>query len=128
MRNLFLCLLLITMSIQSVSYLWIVSSFYAQKEYIIQNLCINRFKSASKCQGHCYLAKKLKENSASPEQLPESKLKEAPSFVVIESIIDLAVVAALCPPAVKIPLFDERLMLPELIFSIFHPPRQSIFS
>jgi len=33
--------------------------FEMNKEYIIQNLCENRFKPELNCDGHCYLANKL---------------------------------------------------------------------
>ena len=45
--------------------------YYTFKTYIIENLCVNRDKPDSCCQGKCYLQKQLKE--ASPEDMQKEK-------------------------------------------------------
>lgn len=70
-----LCLCLVW---QFSSSLWTVVSFYIQKDYIAENLCVNRFDALSLCNGKCYLEKKL----------DESKQKETKSAIVkIQEVI-----------------------------------------
>jgi len=45
--------------------------YYTFKTYIIKNLCVNRDKPDSCCQGKCYLQKQLKE--ASPDDMQKEK-------------------------------------------------------
>ncbi|MEZ4905543.1 MAG: hypothetical protein R2822_29165 [Spirosomataceae bacterium] len=50
-------LLLISFKILVVPFIYL--DFELRKEYIIQNLCENRFKPELHCDGQCYLAKTL---------------------------------------------------------------------
>ena len=54
--------LLILFVIQSTSNLWIISSFYINRDYIAKELCINRFDKMPVCKGICYLEKKISDN------------------------------------------------------------------
>jgi len=42
-------------------------------ENIVKNLCENRFSPAKKCNGKCYLKKKLQENDHQEERAPVKK-------------------------------------------------------
>lgn len=50
-------LLLISFKMLVVPFIYL--DFELRKEYIIQNLCENRFKTQLHCDGKCYLAKQL---------------------------------------------------------------------
>lgn len=50
-------LLLISFKMLVVPFVYL--DFELRKEYIIQNLCENRFKPQLQCDGKCYLAKQL---------------------------------------------------------------------
>ena len=57
-RSLAVFLLLLT-SIRILVVPVVYLDFELNKDYIIQNLCENRFKPELKCDGKCYLAKQL---------------------------------------------------------------------
>ncbi len=42
--------------------------YYSFREYIAENLCINRNNPRSCCEGKCYLEKRVKENAPDPTQ------------------------------------------------------------
>jgi hypothetical protein len=68
-RSLAVFLLLLT-SIRILVVPVVYLDFELNKEYIIQNLCENRFKPELQCNGKCYLAKqllKVAEDKASKE-------------------------------------------------------------
>ncbi len=46
--------------VHSINLTFIKVHFDLNKEYIANNLCVNRFNPDSDCNGHCYLMKKLK--------------------------------------------------------------------
>ena len=58
-KNFFALLLFALVNIKALLVPLVYLDFELRKEYIIQNLCENRFKPHLKCDGKCYLAKKL---------------------------------------------------------------------
>ncbi len=62
---------------QSVSVLAVYAGFYANRDYIAKNLCVNRNMENSICEGQCVLMKKLK---AAQEQQQEDFLQQLPSI------------------------------------------------
>jgi len=56
--------------------------YYAFKEYIVENLCINRNNPKSCCEGKCYLEKRIKENNS--ENQEEKQNSVAPQLKRIE--------------------------------------------
>jgi len=74
-------LLIAALLLQTTSQLWILASFYINRNYIAANLCINRFDQIPVCKGSCYLEKQINEsNKQQQEKLPELKLKEITLF------------------------------------------------
>jgi hypothetical protein len=55
------CLLLIAVLSANYSYLFIYAGFKLNQKYIATTLCENRDKPWMHCNGHCYLAKKIKQ-------------------------------------------------------------------
>lgn len=51
--------LLIIFTLQSTKGLWIVTSFHINRNYIAENLCINRFDKIPTCKGQCFLNQQL---------------------------------------------------------------------
>lgn len=51
--------LLIIFAFQSTKGLWIVTSFHINRNYIAENLCINRFDKIPVCKGQCFLNQQL---------------------------------------------------------------------
>ena len=58
-KNYIALLLLMLISVKTILVPVVYLDFELRKDYIIQNLCENRFKPQLKCNGQCYLAKKL---------------------------------------------------------------------
>lgn len=72
--------LLFVFAMQSTTNLWILASFYIQRDYIAENLCVNRFDKIPICKGQCYLNKQLKENEKQEQKLPDLRQKEIQLF------------------------------------------------
>ncbi|RZJ86373.1 MAG: hypothetical protein EOO20_18440 [Chryseobacterium sp.] len=80
MKKLLSISLLLLFLIQATSSLWILVSFYVNRNYISKNICINRFDLIPICEGQCYLTDRLKKNDAEEQKLPELKQKEVQLF------------------------------------------------
>lgn len=106
---------------QGTSSIWIMVSFYAQQDYISQNLCINRFDAIPICKGQCYLNKQLKENEKKEQSFPALKQKEMQLFFQDDLSFEF-------PKTI----FEERpntlnykdcFLSSEYLYSVFHPPK-----
>lgn len=75
MKYFFSILLISSFLLQNVSKLIIVINFQINKDYIAKNLCINRNKPKSCCEGKCELKKQLDEEDKK-ENLPTTSLKD----------------------------------------------------
>ena len=58
-KNYIALLLLVLISVKTILVPVVYLDFELRKDFIIQNLCENRFKPQMNCNGQCYLAKKL---------------------------------------------------------------------
>ena len=47
---------------------WCIVTYCFNYDYIVKNLCVDRAKIASTCNGKCYLLKKFKEESGKKEE------------------------------------------------------------
>lgn len=56
-------LLLFSLMLQCFSKMIVVADFYANRDYIAKNLCINRYQTAISCGGKCQLNKRLREEN-----------------------------------------------------------------
>ncbi len=57
---------------QSLSRFFIVVNFQANRNYIAEFLCVNKAKPELKCNGRCYLVKKMKLAESAEGQVPSS--------------------------------------------------------
>lgn len=71
---------------KATSSLWICVSFYANRDYISKNICINRFDLIPICEGQCYLNSQLKKNDKQEQKLPELKQKETQLFYLEQQL------------------------------------------
>jgi len=58
-QRLMVVLLLFTLMLQCFSKMIVVAGFYANRDYIARNLCINRLNTAVRCGGRCQLDKRI---------------------------------------------------------------------
>jgi len=81
MKSLAALLLSMTMLFQGSASVWIAANFYANREYIAQNECENRFVAASSCLGQCVLMKKLQQEEDRKQDQAEKEIKGVQLFV-----------------------------------------------
>ena len=107
--------------LQSTSKLWIMASFYAQRDYIIDYLCENRFEPMTMCGGVCYLDKQLEENEKEEQKTANFNEKEVQFFCTEIGIINTY--PSYSVPQ-KHPFFSyTKAILRDFSHSIFHPPK-----
>jgi hypothetical protein len=124
-KNYIALLLLTLISVKTILVPVVYLDFELRKDFIIKNLCENRFKPQLKCNGQCYLAKKLhkiaEDNATKETQKQSQSMKK-----IMEEVFETT------------PLFSCDLMVKNLstkslysyqlahfqsfAFSIFHPP------
>jgi hypothetical protein len=119
MNTRFAILLIVLLSLRGIHTLYVFSYFYLNKEYIIENLCINREKPVSRCAGHCFVQKELNKTNKDNKVPASVKPLERIEFVQ-EKILTFT------------PLHLFRMVYPfrpimfpvleQLICEVFHPP------
>ena len=122
MKKILIHILLLTFVFQSTCNFWIIISFYANREYISENICINRFDKMPICKGQCFLNEKLLDNQKQEQKLPDLKGKEIQLFC---NTFD--------DPSAKLLVFFQEYPKPAILpdftlirkhsTSIFHPPK-----
>ena len=97
----------------------VFTSFKINQTYIAATLCVNKNKPEVRCEGKCYLTKKLKqadEKEKSPDQVQKKHQYEA----LVVSAFRLA------PPSAKITnllVTEPGYVLSTYSFPIFQPPQ-----
>ena len=118
-------LLLALISVKTLLVPVVYLDFEMRKDFIIQNLCENRFKPQLNCNGQCYLAKKL-HKIAEDNATKETQKQGASMKKFLEEIFEAT-------PLFSYELGFENLSLKSnyfyqlanpqgFTFSIFHPP------
>ncbi|MBL7745083.1 MAG: hypothetical protein JNN00_16535 [Chitinophagaceae bacterium] len=69
-------ILLFIFSAQTFYYAGITCWFYINRGYVAKELCVNRSRPELKCNGKCFLAKKLKEAENRQQEQTPQQLKE----------------------------------------------------
>jgi len=106
--------------VQSLSQAVIVLHYGLNKDYIIEQFCVNKAKPEIKCNGKCHLNKTLTENTKDEQQVPKM-LKEFSETLLFAYNYGFS-----CPPLPGTPyIFATQ---PEGFVSvfttnIFQPPR-----
>ena len=113
-----LCLFVIMF--QSMSTLCIYTAFALNRNYISENICINRFDSLPVCKGQCYLSDKLKENEKQEKKFPDLKQKEIPLFCEEKNLLNAP--SLLSAQTDIIPNNAADFIISGYAASIFHPP------
>ena len=81
MRSLAAFFLSVTMLFQGSASVWIAATFYANRDYIAQNQCENRFVTNSSCLGQCVLMKKMQKEEDKKQDQTEREIKGVQLFV-----------------------------------------------
>jgi hypothetical protein len=125
MKILALILLSMITLLQSFSKWIILADYEINKEYIAQNLCINKSKPKLHCHGKCQLMKKLAE-----EEKQNSSNNNNPGKVKFQDIVYLDTLPLFTPGyhGMTKPKFRDGIAYAKYqspISSIFHPPSRS---
>ena len=123
MKKLFTLILVIVFVMQSTVQVWIIASFYINRDYISTTLCINRFEEIPTCKGQCFLDNELKESEKKQkEELPNLKQKEVQLIFTSHSLVSNTRLVYLLKPETPRNKKQNR-VLSKFVFSIFHPPK-----
>ena len=66
---------------QTFSKCFIVLEYQWNKDYIAKWLCVNRDKPAMKCEGKCYLCKKLKTDAKKDQENPGRRMDKGSELI-----------------------------------------------
>ncbi len=121
MRKIIGIFLLVAVLIQSSSDLCIIVSFYLQRNYIAENLCINRFEAIPVCKGQCFLDEKLKQNEEKEKKYPDLRQKDIHLF--FQNNFSFEFDKPFTQYEVHGLIQLQKLLPTEFAFSVFHPPK-----
>ena len=122
MKNFFIISLLAIMLLQIFSKVVVVIEYQANKEYIMEFLCINRDKPQLECEGKCQLTKKLKVQHDTDKQANERGQKqEVQVNLYCQSLFSLFLTTR--PTIVSYPSAYWSGHTVVTYHSIFHPPQ-----
>ena len=118
-------LLLTLISVKTLLVPVVYLDFEMRKDFIIQNLCENRFKPQMNCNGKCYLAKKLhkiaEDNATKETQKQGDSMKK-----ILEEIFEATPVFSYELTFKNLSQksnYTYQLVHPQsFTFSFFHPP------
>lgn len=125
-KNKYIAILLLALiSVKSLIVPAIYVDFEMRKDFIIQNLCENRFKPQLKCDGSCYLAKKM--NAVAEEKATNETQKHSHHLKkVMEEIYDVKEnyeMSLFSSKSKNTSYFSYILNTPTGSYlSVFHPP------
>lgn len=122
MKKIITYFLLLLFVFQSTSSLWIVSSFYINRNYIAKELCINRFDTVPVCKGVCYLEKKIAESDKKEQKTHSVKEKEIQLFLSPAIAFAYQLTAPMESPK-SIAVKRNDAVKSTFLYSIFHPPK-----
>lgn len=96
--------------------------YQVNKDYIAKNLCVNRSRPMSCCQGKCYLDKKLAKDE-SPQQSPgkAGQKEESPLQLFAQNGMHSEWMAPVIIPSHSTRYLPARSQ--EFILSFFQPPQ-----
>ncbi len=121
MKKFALYIMMALFVLQSTGYSYIVASFYINRDFIADNICINRFDAIPVCRGTCYLTDQLKKESKKEQKVPNLKEKEVLLFVLNPLIYTINGTYANNITR-TVYHFKKQLVTSRFLYSVFHPP------
>ena len=94
--------------------------FQANKEFISNNLCINKSRPLLHCNGKCQLLNKMEGEQQNNSQIPAGKLKTGIDATVLPINTDLSLVG--WEPVTNHIGFQKPSSYKSPVFAVFHPP------
>ncbi|MDX2190455.1 MAG: hypothetical protein SFY32_11380 [Bacteroidota bacterium] len=120
MRFVLSIFLLVVFLFSSASRFGVILSFKLNQRYIAKNLCENRFKPKSSCEGKCYLAKQLKKHDQEESKSQKSNPRTEEYINAELSSFDMG--TGLWLEKDTLNSFYLQTVLASFVGEIFHPP------
>ena len=121
MKRLAVILLVPIMLLQSCAGLFIMTAFYANRDYIAKNLCDYRNRPVSTCGGSCVLTESLKKEQEREEKHPDLKFKEV-QLLLSHTISTLKKAPLIATVQQSYATYVKPIYTDQFISTIFHPP------
>ena len=86
-KSLFCVLMAWIICLQATNLLWVFIGYECNRDYIEQNLCVNRYEPAATCKGFCYLSEKTVEQKEASDVLIKVKNAEILLFVQLVNML-----------------------------------------
>jgi len=121
MKRLAIILLVPIMLLQSCAGLFMMTVFYANRDYIAKNLCDYRNRPVSTCGGSCVLTESLKKEQEREEKQPELKFKEI-QLLLNHTISALTKTPVMVTIQHSYATYVKPIYTIQFTSTIFHPP------
>ena len=101
-----------------------VAYYRINRDYIAENLCVNRDKPMLNCNGQCYLAKKLKAAEEKEQKSNSERLEKMPEVVLSFQAIQSVFTARFTSVELVENHFSTQEFFPNAAAKgFFHPPQ-----
>ena len=101
-----------------------VAYYRINRDYIAENLCVNRDKPMLNCNGQCYLAKKLKAAEEKEQKSNSERLEKMPEVVLSFQAIQPVFTARFSSSELVENHFSTQEFFPKAAAKgFFHPPQ-----
>lgn len=119
-------LLVMLLVVQTTSSAWILVSFYANRNYIAENICINRFDAVPVCRGMCYLNTQLEKDRKEDQKFPSTRDKEIQLQLYILHTTDYSFsVVQQQDYIAPLPAYKDENHTDPLLYADFQPPEMA---
>ncbi|SEJ27075.1 hypothetical protein SAMN04487995_3876 [Dyadobacter koreensis] len=88
MRSFLAYILLFSIMLPTISPWGTIAYFHLNREYIAKVLCENRQRPELKCNGQCYLAKKLKQQEDNKDKETANRVQNLPVLQLFTQAVD----------------------------------------
>jgi hypothetical protein len=117
-------LLFLAMQVPLMNQWGAVAYYRINRDYIAENLCVNRDKPMLNCNGQCYLAKKLKAAEEKEQKSNSERLEKMPEVVLCFQAIQPVFTARFTSVELVENHFSTQEFFPNAAATgFFHPPQ-----
>jgi hypothetical protein len=117
-------LLFLAMQVPLMNQWGAVAYYRINRDYIAENLCVNRDKPMLNCNGQCYLAKKLKAAEEKEQKSNSERLAKMPEVVLAFQAIEPVFSPRFSAPFAIENNFSTQEFFPNAAAKgFFHPPQ-----
>ena len=124
MKRIVALLLFLAMQVPLMNQWGAVAYYRINRDYIAENLCVNRDKPMLNCNGQCYLAKKLKAAEEKEQKSNSERLEKMPEVVLSFQAIQPVYTARFTSLELVENHFSTQEFFPNAAAKgFFHPPQ-----